>query len=72
MASNYYNQRTVDGKTTVTKWSEKQGRKSLPVEVKAVRVNITLSPQARDRGRKKAADLGLTFSAWVEEQIYTH
>lgn len=72
MAAKYYIQHTVDGRKTLTKRSTKQGRKQLPPEIKAVRVNITLTPQAHERGKKIAADGGLTFSAWIERQIYTH
>lgn len=72
MASNNYIQATVDGHKTVTERSVKQGRRPVPAEVKAVRVNITLTPQAHERGKRIAADVGLTFSAWIEKQIYTH
>lgn len=71
MSANYYRQYTTGGGSHVAKRSVKQGRKALPVELKDVRVNITLSPQAHALGVEKAHAAGMTFSAWVEVQIYS-
>ena len=72
MASNTFDRETVDGKTTTYTRKGTQGRHKLPAEIKAVRVNITLTPQAKKRGIELARSCGKTFSAWVDEQIYTH
>lgn len=70
MASNIYSRKTVDGKTTFYSRKGTQGRHKLPIEIKSVRVNITLTPQAKRRGFEKAKSCGKTFSAWIEDQIY--
>lgn len=72
MATVYYRQSTTGGGSHIAKRSKKQGRRALPKELKAVRINITLTPQAHERGKQIAADCGKTFSAWIEDKIYTH
>ena len=49
----------------------KTGRNPSPAEVKAQRVCITLTPQARKRGLEIAKSRGVTFSALVADMIYT-
>ena len=44
----------------------KTGRNKRPVEVKAVRRNITLSPLLDKAAEKWKEKTGMTFSAWVE------
>ncbi len=47
----------------------KTGRNKLPVELKAVRRNITLSPSLDREVEKWKERTGMTFSAWVELRI---
>lgn len=46
----------------------KPGPKPLPVELLDKRVNISLSPQVLVAGKRKAAESGMSFSAWLEWQ----
>jgi len=72
MATLTYKQKYVDSTSETVRRSKRQGRKKSPVETKSVRVNITLSPQAKKYGKELARADGKTFSAWIESQIYTH
>mgnify|MGYP007100055209 FL=1 len=53
----------------------KTGRNKLPIELKAVRRNITLSPSLDREAEAWKQRTGMTFSAWVElkmiETIHT-
>ena len=50
-----------------TRWCDfKTGRNKLPVELKSVRRNITLSPALDREAEKWKERTGMTFSAWVE------
>lgn len=44
----------------------KTGRNKLPVEIKSVRRNITLSPSLDKAAETWKDKTGMTFSAWVE------
>lgn len=48
----------------------KTGRNKLPVEIKAVRRNITLSPAYDLEAEKWKERTGMSFSAWIELQMY--
>ena len=70
MASNLHTEIRADG-LRHTFQRRKQGRHNSPAEIKAQRVNIILTPQARRLGAKLAQERGITFSALIADLLYT-
>jgi hypothetical protein len=66
MASKTFNQSTADGKKILMRRSTKQGRISLPAEMKMIRTNITTSREAKKIIKEKAQAMNMSFSAYLE------
>jgi len=48
----------------------KPGPKPLPPEIKRRRVNISLDPFWHERGKRLAAEKGISLSKYLEELVY--
>lgn len=60
---------TVNG-DTVRRVCAKPGQKPLPESQKRRRIDVTLAPSAIKRGQAQAAEMGLSFSRYIEFLIY--
>ena len=66
MASNTFRQHYADGSSGLMRRSTKQGRTALPESMKMLRINITMSREAKKIITIKAHKMGMSFSAYVE------
>ena len=66
MASNVYNRKTADGRTTTYTRKGSQGRKAMPPELRKVKFSARITMQTKARIEQESKKYNMTASAYCD------